>query len=108
MLLAVLANPEAGSLIAIDEPETGLHPRMFPIVAEFAASAAERSTVVLTTHSPEFLDAFPEDCVPTTTVTECVDGETRLAKLNPEELKRWLKEYSLGNLFKSGELEAIS
>ena len=74
MLLAILANPEPGTLVAIDEPETGLHPRMFPIIAEFAASASERCTVVLTTHSPEFLDAFPSDCVPTTTVAECVEG----------------------------------
>ena len=108
MLLAVLANPEPGMLVAIDEPETGLHPRMFPIIAEFAASASERSTVVLTTHSPEFLDAFPSDCVPTTTVAECVDGETRLSKLDARDLERWLKEYSLGKLFKSGELEALS
>ena len=83
MLLAILANPEPGTLVAIDKPETGLHPRMFPIIAEFAASASERTTVVLTTHSPEFLDAFPSDCVPTTTVVECVEGETKLSKLDP-------------------------
>jgi predicted ATPase len=108
MLLAILANPEPFALVAINEPETGLHPRMFPIIAEFAASASERSTVILTTHSPEFLDAFPPDCVPTTTVAECVDGETKLSKLDSAELKKWLKEYSLGNLFRSGDLEAIS
>src|SRR4051794_34893648 len=32
-LLAVLANPSPPPVIAIDEPETGLHPSMFPIVA---------------------------------------------------------------------------
>jgi predicted ATPase len=108
MLLTVLANPQPGAFLAIDEPETGLHPRMFPIIAELAASASEHSTVVLTTHSAEFLDAFPADCVPTTTVAECVDGETRLSKLDPHELKRWLKEYSLGRLFSAGDLEALS
>jgi predicted ATPase len=108
MLLAILANPEPFTVVAIDEPETGLHPRMFPIIAEFAASASEHSTVVLTTHSPEFLDAFPPDCIPTTTVAECVEGETKLSKLDPGELNRWLKEYSLGKLFRSGELEALS
>jgi len=108
MLLAILANPEPSTIIAIDEPETGLHPRMFPIIAEFAASASEHSTVVLTTHSPEFLDAFPSDCIPTTTVAECVEGETKLSKLDPGELDRWLREYSLGKLFRSGELEALS
>src|SRR5216683_1515 len=57
LLLTILANPERGQIIAIDEPETGLHPGMFPIVAEFAAAAAESSTIILTTHSPQFLDA---------------------------------------------------
>ncbi len=108
MLLVGLADPLRPTLIAIDEPESGLHPRMLPIIAEFAAEASEHATVVFTTHSPEFLDAFPSDCVPTTTVAECVDGETRLCKLDADQLGRWLKEYSLGKLFKSGELEALS
>jgi predicted ATPase len=39
MLLAILANPSPGELIAIDEPEAGLHPSMLPIIAEHAAAA---------------------------------------------------------------------
>jgi predicted ATPase len=107
MLVTILANPEPGELIAIDEPETGLHPRMFPILAELALEASERSQVILTTHSPEFLNAFRAEA-PTTTVAELVDGETRLSVVDPEELARWLKEYSLGSIFSSGELEAIA
>jgi predicted ATPase len=107
MLAAILSNPEPGELIAIDEPETGLHPRMFPIIAELAMDAAQRSQVILTTHSPEFLDAFRTEA-PTTTVAELVDGETHLSVVNPGELERFLKEYSLGSLFTSGELEAIA
>src|SRR3954471_3401725 len=107
MLATVLSNPEPGEIIAIDEPETGLHPRMFPIIAELAMDAAQRSQVILTTHSPEFLDAFRTEA-PTTTVAELVDGETHLSVVDPEELARWLKEYSLGSIFSSGELEAIA
>ncbi len=59
-LITVLANPKPPPLIAIDEPETGLHPSMLPIVAEYAVEAASRTQVVLTTHSAEFLDAFGE------------------------------------------------
>ena len=108
MLLTALANPDLGSLVAIDEPETGLHPRMFPIIAEFAASASERTSVILTTHSPQLLDAFPSDCVPTITVAECVEGETKLSILPPDELKRWLTEYGFGSAFKSGALETLA
>lgn len=106
LLLAILANPEPESLIAIDEPEVGLHPGMLPIVAEFAREAARRTQVILTTHSPQFLDAFREE-PPTTTVAHWVDGESRLSVVDGEELARWLEEYSLGALFRSGELEAM-
>lgn len=104
--MAILANPEPESLIAIDEPEVGLHPGMLPVVAEFACEAARRTQVILTTHSPQFLDAFREE-PPTTTVAHWVDGESRLSVVDGEELARWLEEYSLGALFRSGELEAM-
>ncbi len=107
MLVAILANADQVPLIAIDEPETGLHPRMLRIVAELAAAAAERSTILLTTHSPEFLNAFPQGDIPTTTVAELVDGQTEFSPKHGEELKRWLKEYSLGELLASGDLEAL-
>ena len=106
-LLAVLASPSPAPLIAIDEPETGLHPSMLPIVAEYAVDAAERVQVILTTHSPQFLDAF-EDARPTTTVAKWVNGETVLRTLKGEKLGRWLKEYSLGALYRSGELEDMA
>ncbi len=107
LLLAILANPEPDSLIAIDEPEVGLHPGMLPIVAEFARQAADRSQVILTTHSPQLLDAFRDE-PPTTTVARWKDGETQLSVIEGEELARWLKEFSLGALFRSGELEGLA
>ena len=103
-LLTALASPSAAPVIAIDEPETGLHPSMLPIVAEYAVEAAEHSQVILTTHSPQFLDAF-DDTRPTTTVAKWVDGETVLKVVDGQALERWLEAYSLGKLFRSGELE---
>ena len=105
-LLTVLASPSPAPLIAIDEPETGLHPAMLSLVAEYAADAADRSQVIITTHSPQFLDAFA-GIRPTTTIATWEHGETVLQTLNGETLDYWLKEYSLGSLFKSGELEQM-
>jgi predicted ATPase len=105
-LLTVLASPSPAPIIAIDEPETGLHPSMLPLVAEYAVDAATRSQVILTTHSPQFLDGFV-GTMPTTTVTKWENGETILLTLKGEDLDYWLKEYSMGSLFKSGELEQM-
>ncbi|HFD39085.1 MAG TPA: ATP-binding cassette domain-containing protein [Anaerolineae bacterium] len=103
-LITVLASPEPPGLIAIDEPELGLHPSMLPIVAEFAADAADRSQVILTTHSPQFLDRFSNraEC---TTVVLWEAGQTVLKRLSAERLRAWLKHYRLGQLWLSGELE---
>lgn len=106
LLLAILGSPDPGALIAIDEPEVGLHPGMLPVVAELAVDASRRSQIVLTTHSPQFLDAFSGE-PPTTTVARWEDGETQLATIDGDELRRWLADYSLGALFRSGELEGM-
>lgn len=105
-LMAILANPSPPPLIAIDEPETGLNPSMFPIIAEHAVEAARKTQVIFSTHSPEFLDAF-RDAVPTTTVLEWRDGQTELKVLSGETLAYWLKQYTLGELYRSRELEAM-
>jgi predicted ATPase len=103
-LITILANPEPPPLIAIDEPETGLHPSMMSIIADFAKQAAGRTQVVISTHSADFLDAF-HDVTPTITVAECVNGETIL-KIPPEDkLKEWLKDYKLGEIYRMRQLE---
>lgn len=106
-LLTVLASPDPPPVIAIDEPETGLHPAMLPIIAEYAVEASLRAQVIITTHSPQLLDAFT-DKNPTTTVTKWQDGETVLHNLSGDDLAYWLKGYTLGTLFKSGELESMA
>jgi predicted ATPase len=107
LLLTVLASPDAAPVIAIDEPETGLHPSMLPIVGEYAVDASQRSQIILTTHSPQLLDAF-KDTVPTTTIALWADGHTILKTVEGDVLQRWLKGYSLGHLFRSGELEDLA
>lgn len=106
LLLTILANPNLRLPVAIDEPETGLHPSMFPIIAEYAVEASKRAQIIFTTHSPQFLDAFT-DIKPTTTVAKWENGETQLNTIAGSELDYWLKEYTLGALFNSRELEAM-
>jgi len=106
-LLTVLSHPEPAALVAIDEPETGLHPSMLPVIAEYAEAASERTQVVLTSHSPEFLDAFT-GMSPHVTVCHWEQGQTYLYGLAPETLGRWLEQYRLGHLFTRGDLESLA
>ncbi len=106
-LLTVLASPDPATLIAIDEPEVGLHPSMLPIMAEYAAEAASRTQVVMTSHSPVFLDAFSK-VGPQVTLFHWEDGQTHLFPLTPEAMEKWLADYRLGELFTSGDLEALA
>jgi predicted ATPase len=60
--LAVLYDPEPPQFIGIEEPENFLHPRLLPELAEECRTASERAQLLVTTHSPFFLNAInPEE-----------------------------------------------
>jgi predicted ATPase len=58
----ILHSPILPSLLVIDEPELGLHISWMPILAEWIKSAARKTQVIITTHSPDLLDHFT-DCL---------------------------------------------
>lgn len=59
--LTVLYDPEAPQFIGIEEPENFLHPRLLPELAEECRAATERTQLLVTTHSPFFLNAIKPD-----------------------------------------------
>ena len=56
--LTVLYDPEPAPLIGIEEPENYLHPRLLPQLAQECRDAASRSQLLVTTHSPYFVDGL--------------------------------------------------
>lgn len=104
-LLAILLHPEPPPLIAIEEPELGLHPDVIPHVAELLVRAAERTQLVVTTHSRMLVDAL-SDRPSSVVVCEKVEGESRFERLDREALADWLERYTLGDLWSMGELGA--
>jgi len=55
--LVVLYDPAPPQFIGIEEPENFLHPRLLPELAEECRRATARSQLLVTTHSPSFLNA---------------------------------------------------
>lgn len=55
--LVLLYDPTPPRFIGIEEPENFLHPRLLPELAEECRGAAQRSQLLVTTHSPFFLDS---------------------------------------------------
>lgn len=56
--LTVLYDPYPATIVGIEEPENQLHPRLMPLLVEEARQAADRSQVIVTTHSPELANAL--------------------------------------------------
>ena len=56
--LVVLYDPEPPQFVGIEEPENFLHPRLLPGLAEECRAASERTQLLVTTHSPDFLNSM--------------------------------------------------
>lgn len=56
--LVLLHDPEAPPFIGIEAPENFLHPRLLYGLAEECRKAAARTQILVTTHSPFFLNAL--------------------------------------------------
>lgn len=103
-LATLLLLPDPPPLIAIDEPEIGLHPHLLPYLVELMKRASEKTQLIISTHSPLLISAAsiePEDVV----IVESIEGETHLKRLSSTELKLWLERFTLGNLWTMGKFE---
>lgn len=59
--LVLLYDPTPPPFIGIEEPENFLHPRLLPELAEECRAASDRTQLLVTTHSPFFLNALQPD-----------------------------------------------
>lgn len=88
-------------IVLIDEPELGLHPFAISLLADMLKQVAESKQVIVSTQSVELLNAFNADDI---VIVERQGNETLLKRLDVEDLRDWLDEYSLGELWKRGIL----
>ena len=59
--LTLLYDPEPPQLIGIEEPENYLHPRLLPGLAEECRVASALAQLMVTTHSPHFVNGLHAD-----------------------------------------------
>ncbi|WP_164011347.1 AAA family ATPase [Pyxidicoccus trucidator] len=106
---ATLCLSRKASLICIDEPELGLHPRVLPVLAGLLRKASSESQLLVSTHSPYFLSQFSLEEL---AVMKKVDGRAVFARpASNESLRREIEELGSGELARlhiSDELEVRS
>ncbi|GDZ94654.1 putative ABC transporter ATP-binding protein [Planktothrix agardhii CCAP 1459/11A] len=102
-LLMILLHPTPPPLICIEEPELGLHPDILPTIAQLLIDASQKTQLIVTTHSDALISALSE--IPESIlVCERDERGSRMRRLEPKKLKKWLKDYSLGDLWRMGEI----
>ena len=102
-LLVILCEPNPPPLICLEEPELGLHPDILPGLGDLLCDASERCQLIVTTHSDVLVDKLT-DSPDSVVVCEKHEGQTRLQRLDKDELASWLERYSLGDLWTRGGL----
>ncbi|KKB13542.1 ATPase [Devosia geojensis] len=82
-LLGALLSYRLPPLVALNEPETSLHPSLLPALARTIARAAERTQVWVVTHSRELADALETEAGIAAREVVRRDGATWLEGLSP-------------------------
>ncbi len=101
--LTAIASGVEGSVVAVDEPENGLHPFALARLAERARqwAVSHRVAVVFTTHSPVLLNQLRRE---PGRVVVFEDG--RLATLDTLRDRAWLEGLLPGELYENLEIGA--
>jgi predicted ATPase len=106
LALMVIANWTAkhSTLIAIEEPENGVHPHLSEHLVGILRAAENRQFIV-TTHNPAFLDYLePNEVI----LCDKMDGFTKLIHASDiPEIKSFKKHFRLGELWVQGTLGGI-
>lgn len=107
LLLMMLNLPENSgiSMLAIDEPEMNLHPAWQKLLANEILRCKSFKQSFISTHSPDFLDELTTGFLEGEVAVFVFDplSKTNIRKLDKEELKADLQEWTLGDLYRVGD-----
>lgn len=103
--LTVLYDPDPPRLIGVEEPENYLHPRLLPELAEECQQASERTQLIVTTHSPFFINPLQPREV--RVLYRAADGYTRVRRVvDMQGIQAFLDQgANLGELWMEGHFD---
>ncbi|MDD3597729.1 AAA family ATPase [Sulfuricurvum sp.] len=95
-LTTLLLQPNPPDTIIIDEPELGLHPYAITVLAALMKSFATSKQLIVSTQSVTLINHFESQNI---IVTDKSNGASNFRRLEIDELKDWIEEYSLGEIW---------
>jgi predicted ATPase len=105
MVIACWCAPTA-TLVAIEEPENGIHPHLSKQLVELFREASKHRQFIITTHNPSFLDHLAPN-----EVLLCDKGEDSFTKVSHasdrDQIEVFRKRFTLGELWRQGVLGGI-
>jgi predicted ATPase len=104
-LLSILFNPERGRIICIDEPEVGLHPDMILNIANAIKEASGSSTLIISTHSDNFLNYFEIENIRVFEKND--ENSTEVFTYETEQFEDWYESFAIGQMWKQGDLGGV-
>lgn len=96
-----MENPR--TLLAIDEPETNLHPAWQKVVGNWIQTADTFRQCFISTHSPDFLDVFTEEFKREKVAVFVFGTDETIKKIQYRDIVDELGEWELGDLYRTND-----
>ncbi len=101
-LATLLQSPGLPKVTLVDEPEVSLHPEMLRLLTELMREASGRTQLIVATHSDRFVKFLEPNELLVCDLDERGSMTTRWA--DEMDLKAWLEDYTLDQLWSQGIL----
>ncbi len=101
-LATLLLQPTLPNMILLDEPELGFHPYALQLLAGMLKSVSGNAQVIVSTQSVTLANQFDwQDII----VVGQKDGRSHFRKLKEKDVKLWLDDYAIGDLWEKNLIE---
>ena len=91
------------SMLAIDEPENNLHPAWQKVIGNWIQTSENYEQCFVSTHSPDFLDAFTEEFKYENVAVFVFDNNGTIKKITYNDISDELGEWELGDLYRTND-----